>query len=142
MQYREVYQNGVLIERIAVEGRQFTLDEAIALRLAEISQIAKQLQDAAIEQYSPGEISTWDRKESDAKAILSGNAAPLLEHEANLAGIPVADLAQVIVQKAESYRMLSATVAGIRSRHSHAIGQLTTVEEVMSYVVDGWPQLG
>lgn len=118
-----------------------SLSQAIDLRLAEVTEIAKQIQDKAIEQYSLGEISTWDRKEADARSILTGKSAPLLEHEAAIGGIPVQALAAVIVRKADEYRMFSATVVGVRSRHQQAISALQTVEEVMTYVVDGWPSL-
>jgi len=117
------------------------LQQAIELRLAEITATAKRIQDAVIEQYSMGEVSTWDRKESDARAILSGESAPLLEHEADLSGISALALAAVVVRKADEYRLLSATVAGIRSKHQQVIGQLQGVDEVLAYVADGWPVL-
>lgn len=137
-----LYQNGVFVDdSIIAPIPNLSLTEAIDLRLAEVTEIAKQIQDKAIEQYSLGEISTWNRKEADARSILTGKSAPLLEHEAAIGGIPVQALAAVIVRKADEYRMFSATVVGVRSRHQQAISVLQTVEEVMTYVVDGWPSL-
>lgn len=135
-----LYQNAMFTDPASIESP-LDLQEAIELRLSEVTEVVRQIQDAAIAQYSVGEISTWDRKESDARAVLAGESAELLEREAAIGGIQVHALAAVVVRKADEYRLFSATIAGVRSRHQRTITALGTVDEVMSYVVDGWPSL-
>jgi len=130
-----LYQDGTFAEPNAAEP-QVSLQDAIATVKTQIYDHARSILDGAIEQYGRGELASWERKEQEAKAVLSlGNAteSPSLAIEAAAAGIPINQLAQIVVGKANGYRNLAARVTGIRTKHVAAIESMTTVEAVFDY---------
>jgi len=132
----QVFNNGVLIETIEDDYGGITLPDAITFVKTQIYDHARSILDGAIEQYGRGELASWERKEQEAKAVLSlGNAteSPSLAIEAAAAEIPIEQLAQIIVAKANGYRNLAARVTGIRSKHIAAIESAATVEAVFAY---------
>jgi hypothetical protein len=136
-----LYQDGAFTEPHAAEP-QVSLTDAIASVKTQIYDHARSILDGAIEQYGRGELASWERKEQEAKAVLSlGNAteSPSLAIEAAAAEIPIEQLAQIIVAKANGYRNLAAKVTGNRTKHVAAIESMTMVEAVMSYDwSNGW----
>ncbi|MGB0661336.1 MAG: hypothetical protein ACPGNV_14320 [Mangrovicoccus sp.] len=74
------------------------------------------------------ERDTWKMKEEAARAVISGTATEgqqaMIALEADGAGLAPENLAQVIVQKAESYQKLIGMTAGLRAKARNAIKSL------------------
>ena len=77
------------------------------------------------------EVASWPAKAAEARAFLaSGTPAPMLEVEASIVGVDVADLADTIAARAAQYETVVGTVAGIRRTTAAAIDAATTSEDV------------
>jgi len=145
MAYHETWQDGVLLDRVWREDEYvgIGLQDTIATVKAQIYGHAGSILSNAVSQYSAAEMTSWERKEQEARSVLRlGNAteSPSLAIEAAAAEISIDQLAQIVVAKANGYRNLAARVAGIRSKHIAVIESMTTVEAVTSYDWSaGWP---
>ena len=107
----------VIREMKADEEPQIDLTERKAAALSGTVARCDEIAAQATAGYVRMEIAAWPAKAADARAVVAGgDPSLLLEVEAEALGVPVADLAVKITQKAEVYETLIAKLAAIRQK--------------------------
>lgn len=78
------------------------------------------------ETYPPGEISTFDKQETEARAYLLDNTAPtpLLDALATNRGIDKAELVSRVIVKADVFSAASGAIIGKRQKLEDALNAL------------------
>lgn len=86
------------------------------------------------------EMLGWADKDSAARALVAGVATPgqtdLLTTEATETGESCADLAQLIVTRADGFKALTASLSGLRRKAMTDMKSATTVAEVDRILAD------
>ncbi len=121
----------------------YTLDECKERIVQDIDAHAAELRNKVVQNVSPAEMASWPLKCQEAtKYQTTSNPAdcPILAKEATLREIPVSDLANLVVAKAQQLMNLEAEIAGTAGKHKSTVRQLATFEEVLAYDWRaGWP---
>lgn len=141
------YENGVFrcSDEAAAQAiiDAFTLADAAAELKGDVDRHAKMLRDRAVAHVSVGELSAWSIKRAEAAAFASsGNAAdaPLLNAEAQAAGITLAALVARVQTNVTHFAGLEAQIGGQRRRHRDSIDAIATFAALRAYDIStGWP---
>ena len=127
-----------------------TLEQAKLYVQQQIIDLAASKQESLTAGYSPTEQGTWDRKEQEAIAYLAGepDKAKYLQIEAAaMAGTSnpqqveaaTAELARVIIERADQLRTASYIISGTRARKWGEVEAIVDIEEVLAYSIEaGW----
>lgn len=102
-------------------------------KVAELYQWIIEVDQQAIGKYASSERLDFQRKETEARLFLASEDpvnAPYLAIEAATAGIELAALAQVVVNKADQLRHLMAVLSGKRKLYESAINAATEVSDL------------
>lgn len=115
-----------------------TLEQTKAAKLSEINKAA----DAAIATltatYPDRELATFDKQEAEARAYTADATAstPLLSALAQARGIPLPDLVERVLAKADAFAGASGSIIGQRQALEDRLDACTTMEEVQGIVVN------
>lgn len=114
------------------------LEDVKAMVLAAINAECEQRMAEIRSSYPDSEVLSWPKQEAEARAYLSDQNGeyPLIQALAANRQIPIADLAERVVQKADAYAALSGQVIGIRQRLEDALELAETLEDVIAIK---WP---
>jgi len=141
--YARVLPNGTWEVLDAVPGATLTLAQVKAAKRREVTDRAKDVQDAflASQGYSAGEASTWPIKRAEAmQATPTASNCPLLNAEAIASGRTLASVVARVNANAAAFSAFSVQCAGNRAKHHDAIDALTTAQQVADYDYSaGWP---
>ena len=115
-----------------------TLDDAKAAKLSEINAVADRAIASLTVAYPDREISTFDKQESEARAYAADATAStlLLSALAQARGIPLAELVQRVLVKADAFAVASGSIIGQRQALEDRLDACTTLEEVQGITVD------
>ena len=115
-----------------------TLDEAKAAKLSEINAAADRAIGTLTATYPDREISTFDKQESEARAYAADPTAstPLLSALATTRGIPLPDLVERVLAKADAFAVASGSIIGQRQALEDRLDACTTMEEVQGITVN------
>ena len=115
-----------------------TLEEAKAAKLSEINTAADAAIAALTATYPDRELATFDKQESEARAYAADATAPapLLSALAEARGIPLPDLVERVIAKADAFAVASGSVIGRRQALEDRLDACTTLEEVQAIAVD------
>jgi hypothetical protein len=115
-----------------------TLADHKTARLADINKRCEQELAVVRANYPDGEVQSWAKQESEARAYAADNAAaiPLIEALSAARGVPVAELVNRIIAKADSFAVISGQIIGNRQRCEDEINAATTIEEVEAVTWD------
>ena len=115
-----------------------TLEEAKAAKLSEINTAADAAIAALTATYPDRELATFDKQESEARAYAADatTPAPLLSALAEARGIPLPDLVERVIAKADAFAVASGSVIGRRQALEDRLDASTTLEEVQAIAVD------
>lgn len=114
-----------------------SLDEARAEKLAEINAACDAALASLTATYPERELFSFERQEREARALIAGDASDTA-HIAAIAkgrGIPVEDLAQKIVAKADAFSVASGTLIGHRQALETQVEEAATKEDMAAVVV-------
>ena len=113
-----------------------TLDEAKAAKLSEINAAADRA--IATATYPDREISTFDKQEAEARAYAADPTAstPLLSALAQARGVPLPDLVERVLAKADAFAVASGSIIGQRQALKDRLDACTTLEEVQGITVN------
>jgi len=118
------------------------VEQLRAAKLAAIEAHAAGLRQAVVGQTSPAEMASWAIKRTEALALSSGGDAPMLKAEAEARGVPLAALADKVLEKAALFASAEAAISGAAGRHADAVKRLDTAEAIVDYdYLAGWPGL-
>ena len=121
----------------------YSLAQSVTYKQSDVDKYAKRLRDKVIASTSPGEMSSWPIKASEAKTYnVSKNAvdAPMLSAEALARGSTLDSVVARVLTNAAKFGGLETQVAGISGRHRDAIAACTTFERIATYDYStGWP---
>lgn len=108
------------------------LAAAKSRKLAELKSAADAEVAPILAEYPEVEIKTWDSQEGEARAWTADNnaATPTLSGIEKTRGKSVSYLAPKVIEKADQYRALAASVSGKRQALAGAVEAATTVAEV------------
>jgi hypothetical protein len=121
-----------------------TLRDAKLKKQEEIIELAKVAQEELVWGYAPAEQASWDRKLTEAKAIIASNNiedAPILKVEAiAFSGAQIEEdifaatlfLAEEIINKSEQLYLASAQIAGRRTKLWNQVEAAGTLLEVQA----------
>mgnify|MGYP005959115849 CR=1 FL=1 len=140
-------QRAYIVERDAVDGeRQFeivavpepTLEEVKTAKLSEINAAADRAIATLTATYPDREISTFDKQESEARAYAADPTAstPLLSALAQARGIPLPDLVERVLAKADAFAVASGSIIGQRQALEDRLDACTTLEDVQGITVN------
>ena len=116
-------------QRIAVDMR--TLAQVKAAKLSEIAQHCDAALAPITSGYPDSEQQTWDKQEAEARGYLAGKTiVPMLTALSVARGVPVDDLAQRIVAKADAFAAFCVGVIGRRQKLEDAVNAATTAAAV------------
>lgn len=109
-----------------------TLEEAKKAKLSEINSACDSILKSAIENYPQTEVMTFDQQVSEARAyrLDSGNDVSLLASLASARGIELSDLVERVLEKHQSYSLLSGTVIGQRQALEDRLEACLSTDEV------------
>ena len=115
-----------------------TLATTKADKLAEINAACDGLLNALTAAYPDREISTFDKQESEARAYAADSTAstPLLSALAQARGIPLPDLVERVLAKADAFAVASGSIIGQRQALEDRLDACTTLEEVQGITVN------
>ena len=91
--------------------------------------------------YPDRELLTFERQEREARALLAGDSATDVAHITAIAqgrGIPVEELAQKIIAKADAFALASGLLIGMRQKYEdqlNALGEDATAEQIRAITV-------
>ena len=91
--------------------------------------------------YPDRELLTFERQEREARALLAGDSAADVTHITAIAqgrGIPVEELAQKIIAKADAFALASGWLIGMRQKYEdqlNALGEDATAEQIRAITV-------
>jgi len=138
MKVFDINHNGCLYSQFTVEDAQkagipqTVIDKAAfnhekSLKLAEINIQAQKELSSFTATYPEGEVSTFDKQESEAKAFIADNTAdtPLLDALATNREIDKAELATRIVTKATAFSAASGAIIGKRQKLEDRLNKLS-----------------
>ena len=111
-----------------------TLDEAKAAKLSEINAAADRA--IATATYPDREISTFDKQEAEAYAADPTASTPLLSALAQARGVPLPDLVERVLAKADAFAVASGSIIGQRQALKDRLDACTTLEEVQGITVN------
>ena len=109
-----------------------TLDEAKAAKLSEINAAADRA--IATATYPDREISTFDKQEAEAADPTA--STPLLSALAQARGVPLPDLVERVLAKADAFAVASGSIIGQRQALKDRLDACTTLEEVQGITVN------
>lgn len=115
-----------------------TLDEARAASLKAVNDRCALELAGIISGYPDGEVQSWAKQETEARAYLANQAAPtpLLGALCEARGVPLAVLAQKVIERADLFAAASGRAIGSRQACEDAINAAQTPEEAFAVV---WP---
>ncbi len=120
-----------------------SLEEVKAHVIDLVDKFAAQLRNQFLVNISPAEMASWATKERLAREYIatSGTSNPgVLLIEAQTRGIPLDDLIEKVLAKADLYYQLEGIICGLNGKHNDAIKLLPTIEDVANYdYKTGWP---
>lgn len=122
----------------------YSVEQAQALKKAEISAHATALRNRVIAGYSAGELASWSLKLGEARAFdaSSSAATPILSVESSMRGVSLENLVQRVLQNGTLFSMAEAAIAGCEGFHRDALDRCATFEEVAAYdFMAGWPKV-
>lgn len=121
----------------------FTPAELADAVCAQIEALATAKRNAVVAPFSPGEMSSWPIKLTEARQFgVSGNPADaqFLAREAAKRGISLQQLVDKVIANAAQLSAIEAYIAGINGMHRDAVRALLTHEQVLAYdYTAGWP---
>lgn len=93
-------------------------DHAYAMKLRSINGACDAALDMLKRTYPPGEVESWDKQEREAVAYKADATAatPLLASLSEHRGVPLPELVDRVLAKAETYAKLSGSIIGQRQR--------------------------
>lgn len=115
------------------------LEDAKAMKLAEINARCDEILESAVSSYPESEVLTFDQQVEEVKAYqASGNAsdAPLLSALAQTRGITLDELCERVMAKRHAFSVLSGCVIGQRQALEDRLDECTTTAHVDAIVVD------
>lgn len=117
-------------ERVLIDAR--GLAQAKAMKLATLAAQCDATLAPLKAGYPEGEQQSWDKQETEARALTANPAAPvpLLSALAAGRGIAVADLAARIIMKSDQFAAYSGAVIGKRQKCEDAVAAATTIAQV------------
>ena len=88
--------------------------------------------------YPDREIRTFDKQESEARAYAADATAstPLLSALAQARGIPLSELVERVLAKADAFAVASGSIIGQRQALEDRLDACTTLEEVQGITVN------
>lgn len=115
-----------------------TFETVKAVRLSEINTAADRAISTLTATYPDREIATFDKQESEARAYAADATAstPLLSALAQARGIPLPDLVERVLAKADAFAVASGSIIGQRQALEDRLDACTTLEEVQGITVD------
>ena len=113
------------------------LEEAKALKLAEINAACDSILKTAVKTYPDTEVMTFDQQVKEAEAYIADPSSPvsLLVSLASARGIELADLVERVMAKHQSYSLLSGAVIGQRQALEDRLNACETIDDVNAIVV-------
>jgi hypothetical protein len=119
-------------------------EDPMAQPREEALRILTELADEASSQVNDviprGEMAAWSIKEVSARAVKAGNPEPqdtaILQAEASMTGETLDQLADHILEKAESYRIISGKLAGFRRAYGQKIMEAKSPGEIVQILAD------
>lgn len=119
-------------------GELMPLDDLRAAKLSEINAAADRAIGTLTATYPDREISTFDKQESEARAYAADATAstPLLSALAEARGIPLSDLVERVLAKADAFAVASGSIIGQRQALEDRLDACTTREEVQGITVN------
>lgn len=117
----------------------WSLEQLRERKVTEISTEAQQQANAYMAQYPEFERLTWDAQEREARAFLADDLTdtPTLSPIAQARGLSVVELAERVVNKADTFRAAAAQLAGTRQALEDQIMAAETIEQVRAVI---WPE--
>lgn len=108
------------------------LNAAKAAKLTEINAECQKAVAALAADYPDSEVQSWPQqvKEATALAADAGADAPLLTAIATARGLPVAELASLVLDKMNAYAAASGVLIGRRQAAEDAIGAAASLEDL------------
>ena len=115
-----------------------TLDEAKAAKLSEINAAADRAIATLTATYPDREISTFDKQEAEARAYATDPTAstPLLSALATARGIPLPELVERVLAKADAFGIASGHIIGQRQALEDRLDVCTTIKDVQGITVN------
>lgn len=109
---------------------------AKAAKLAEISAGCERALNALTSTYPPGELQSWPQQVQEAAGLLLDppSATPLLSAIAEVRGLPVAELAARVQEKAAGYAAYSGAIIGKRQASEDLLDKAESLEDVGAIV--------
>lgn len=113
-----------------------TLDELKAAKLAEINAGCQLMLDRLTANYPAAELLTFDKQETEARALLAAPeaATPLLTPLAAARGMETGELARKVIAKADAFTAASGHIIGQRQKYEDALNSARSVEAVLAIV--------
>ena len=114
-----------------------TLDEAKAAKLKEINAACNAALASLTATYPERELLSFERQEREARTLIAGDSGDTA-HITAIAkgrGIPVEELAQKIVAKADAFSVASGMLIGHRQALETKVEEAATKEDVAAVVV-------
>ena len=114
-----------------------SLDEARAEKLSEINAACDAALASLTATYPERELFSFERQEREARSLIAGDASDTA-HITAIAkgrGIPVEELAQKIVAKADAFSVASGMLIGHRQALETKVEEAATKEDVAAVVV-------
>lgn len=113
-----------------------TLEQAKDIKLIEATENYKASISTLVGNTDQYEIASWAKQEAEARAYIADKTitTPLLSGMVVARGLgeTVADLAKIVIAKADAYQAAYATILGAYQAKQKAIAAATTVEEVQA----------
>lgn len=116
-------------------------ENARVRKYAEINEGCQAALAALTATYPDRELLTFERQEREARALLAGDSATDVAHITAIAqgrGIPVEELAQKIIAKADAFALASGLLIGMRQKYEdqlNALGEDATAEQIRAITV-------
>lgn len=123
-----------------------TLEEAKAYKLQEINMACDTILGQLTNTYPEQETATFYKQEQEARAYVAdpSSSTPLLSALAQGRGIPLEELAQRVLAKADAFAVASGSIIGQRQGYEDRIDGATILEEVEAiipkYTLPGSPE--
>lgn len=120
-----------IVETQAVE---IDLNSAKQIALNQLANKVDSLKSALMAGYPQAEIDSFYRQEFEARAYLNGDESniAMIANIAKLRGVPLAVLAEKVVQKADFIAGVIGQVLGVKQKFENAIEQAETLENLAS----------
>lgn len=123
----------VVRERLVEEAPPFDADAARADAMARVLRWCDTVARGVTGRYVAAEVAAWPAKAANARQIMAGGDVPtLIAVEAAALGVTPADLAAVIVTKAEAYETIIAGLAAVRQKAAALIEVAASQEELQT----------